>query len=121
MFEPLLGNFLHVHPPFCYHCPYGKTYDGGACGITCADIVERTIVAEEIWDQTYRAQCFEKACFVSDRQRRYVVRITERQRRTVIDWVTEGTYTGPNTLGTIVLSRHEETFPYVGPFVPGRL
>jgi adenosylmethionine-8-amino-7-oxononanoate aminotransferase len=47
VFEPLLGNFLHVHPPFCYHCPYGKTYDGGACGITCADIVERTIVAED--------------------------------------------------------------------------
>src|SRR5581483_1387279 len=29
------------------HCPYGKTYDGGACGITCADIVERTILAED--------------------------------------------------------------------------
>src|SRR6266536_701228 len=47
VFEPLLGNMLHVHPPFCFHCPYGKTYDDGACGITCADIVERTIVAED--------------------------------------------------------------------------
>src|SRR4051812_3139959 len=47
VFEPLLGNLLHVHPPFCFHCPYGKTYDGGACGITCADIVERTILAED--------------------------------------------------------------------------
>jgi adenosylmethionine-8-amino-7-oxononanoate aminotransferase len=47
VFEPLLGNFLHVHPPYCYRCPYGKTYDDAACGITCADIVERTIVAED--------------------------------------------------------------------------
>ncbi|MGE3273202.1 MAG: aspartate aminotransferase family protein [Chloroflexota bacterium] len=47
VFEPLLGNMLHVHPPHCFRCPYGKTYDGGACGITCADLVERTIVAED--------------------------------------------------------------------------
>ncbi|MFN8634788.1 MAG: aspartate aminotransferase family protein [Chloroflexota bacterium] len=47
VFEPLLGQFLHVHPPYCYRCPYGKVYDDGACGITCADIVEKTIVAED--------------------------------------------------------------------------
>ncbi len=47
VFEPLLGHVLHVHPPFCFRCPYGKAYDGGACGITCADIVERTIIAED--------------------------------------------------------------------------
>jgi adenosylmethionine-8-amino-7-oxononanoate aminotransferase len=47
VFEPLLGNMLHVHPPYCFRCPYGKVYDGGACGITCADIVERTILAED--------------------------------------------------------------------------
>ena len=47
VFEPLMGNFLHVHPPYCYRCPFGKTYDNGACGITCADLVEKTIVAED--------------------------------------------------------------------------
>lgn len=47
VFEPLLGHYLHVHPPYCYRCPFGKRYDGGACGITCADIVEKTIVAED--------------------------------------------------------------------------
>ena len=46
VFEPLLGHFLHVHPPYCYRCPYGKRYEDG-CGITSADIIEKTIVAEE--------------------------------------------------------------------------
>ena len=46
VFEPLLGGFLHVHPPDCYRCPYGKRY-ADDCGITCAEIVERTIQAED--------------------------------------------------------------------------
>ncbi|MCC6176952.1 MAG: aspartate aminotransferase family protein [Chloroflexi bacterium] len=46
VFEPLLGNVLHVHPPYCLRCPYGKHYEDG-CGITCADIVEKTILAED--------------------------------------------------------------------------
>jgi adenosylmethionine-8-amino-7-oxononanoate aminotransferase len=46
VFEPLLGHFLHVHPPYCYRCPYGKISEQ-ECGFTCADIVEKTIVAED--------------------------------------------------------------------------
>src|SRR3954452_3451635 len=46
VFEPLLGNFLHVHPPYCYRCPYGKMSEQD-CGFTCADIVEKTILAED--------------------------------------------------------------------------
>ncbi len=46
VFEPLLGGFLHVHPPDCYHCPYGKRYEDD-CGITCAEILDRTIAAED--------------------------------------------------------------------------
>jgi len=46
VFEPLLGHFLHVHPPYCYRCPYGKKYEEN-CGITSADIIEKTIVAED--------------------------------------------------------------------------
>ena len=37
--EPLAPGFLHVFPPTCYRCPFGKTYPD--CGITCATIVER--------------------------------------------------------------------------------
>lgn len=43
-FEPLLPDFLHVLPPYCYRCPFDQTYPG--CELTCAKIVERTIIAE---------------------------------------------------------------------------
>lgn len=43
-FEPLVPGFLHVHPPYCYRCPFGKTY--GSCNIECATSVESTIIHE---------------------------------------------------------------------------
>ncbi len=45
VFEPLMPGFLHVHPPYCYRCPFDKTY--GTCGITCAQLIEKTIQAED--------------------------------------------------------------------------
>lgn len=45
VFEPLVAGFLHVHPPHCYRCPFDQVY--GSCGITCANLVERTIQAED--------------------------------------------------------------------------
>ena len=45
VFEPLVPGFIHVHPPYCYRCPYGQEYP--SCGITCARIVEKTIEAED--------------------------------------------------------------------------
>lgn len=46
-FEPLLGGFLHVPPPYCYRCPYGLTYP--QCDVTCARIIER-VIEWEGWD-----------------------------------------------------------------------
>lgn len=43
--EPLAPGFLHVFPPTCYRCPFGKTYPD--CGITCATIVESVIRMED--------------------------------------------------------------------------
>lgn len=43
-FEPLTPGFIHVHPPYCYRCPFEKTYP--SCDVFCARIVEDTIVAE---------------------------------------------------------------------------
>lgn len=43
-FEPLFPDFLHVLPPYCYRCPFDQEYPG--CSLTCARVVERTIVAE---------------------------------------------------------------------------
>jgi len=43
--EPLAPGFLHVFPPTCYRCPFGKSY--GDCGITCATIVGDVIEMED--------------------------------------------------------------------------
>ncbi|MCC2668020.1 MAG: putative aminotransferase [Armatimonadetes bacterium] len=43
--EPLAPGFLHVFPPTCYRCPFGKTYP--SCEITCASLVESVIEMED--------------------------------------------------------------------------
>lgn len=43
--EPLAPGFLHVFPPTCYRCPFGKNYPD--CGVTCASIVEQVIDMED--------------------------------------------------------------------------
>jgi adenosylmethionine-8-amino-7-oxononanoate aminotransferase len=43
--EPLAPGFIHVFPPTCYRCPFGKQYPD--CGITCAGIVDDVIEMED--------------------------------------------------------------------------
>src|SRR3954470_8497910 len=43
--EPLAPGFLHVFPPTCYRCPFGKTYPD--CGITCATLVGDVLEMED--------------------------------------------------------------------------
>jgi adenosylmethionine-8-amino-7-oxononanoate aminotransferase len=43
--EPMAPGFIHVFPPTCYRCPFGKTYPD--CGITCATIIEDVIQMED--------------------------------------------------------------------------
>jgi adenosylmethionine-8-amino-7-oxononanoate aminotransferase len=43
--EPLAPGFLHVFPPTCYRCPFGKSYPD--CGITCATLVGDVIEMED--------------------------------------------------------------------------
>jgi adenosylmethionine-8-amino-7-oxononanoate aminotransferase len=43
-FIPYLQNFPKIHPPYCYRCPYGKTYP--SCQVACADDLERVITLE---------------------------------------------------------------------------
>src|SRR5438445_8190302 len=43
--EPLAPGFLHVFPPTCFRCPFGKKYP--ECGITCATIVNDVIEMED--------------------------------------------------------------------------
>src|SRR3954470_6440184 len=44
--EPLAPGFLHVFPPTCYRCPFGKS-SPRVCGITCATIVGDVIAMED--------------------------------------------------------------------------
>ena len=43
-FEPLPTGFIHVFPPYCYRCPFGKAYP--RCGLRCATIVQDVIEME---------------------------------------------------------------------------
>jgi adenosylmethionine-8-amino-7-oxononanoate aminotransferase len=43
--EPLAPGFVHVFPPTCYRCPFGK--DHPSCGITCATLVGSVIDLED--------------------------------------------------------------------------
>lgn len=43
--EPLAPGFLHVFPPTCYRCPFGK--DHPCCDTTCATIVGDVIEMED--------------------------------------------------------------------------
>jgi adenosylmethionine-8-amino-7-oxononanoate aminotransferase len=43
--EPLAPGFLHVFPPTCYRCPFGKTYP--TCDLTCATLIGDVIDMED--------------------------------------------------------------------------
>jgi adenosylmethionine-8-amino-7-oxononanoate aminotransferase len=43
--EPLAPGFVHVFPPTCYRCPFGKTYP--TCNLTCATLVNDVIEMED--------------------------------------------------------------------------
>ncbi len=43
--EPMAPGFVHVFPPTCYRCPFGKSYP--ACDITCARLVEQVVDHED--------------------------------------------------------------------------
>ncbi len=44
MYAPLLLDFPHAVPGYCYRCPYGLSHP--ACSLACADDVERIILQE---------------------------------------------------------------------------
>jgi adenosylmethionine-8-amino-7-oxononanoate aminotransferase len=43
--EPMAPGFLHVFPPTCYRCPFGKTYP--TCDLTCATLIGQVIEMED--------------------------------------------------------------------------
>ena len=43
--EPLAPGFVHVFPPMCYRCPFGKEYP--SCELTCASLIGDVIEMED--------------------------------------------------------------------------
>jgi len=44
IYRPYLLDFPHIPPPYCYRCPWGKSYPG--CGIDCAYELRRVVRQE---------------------------------------------------------------------------
>jgi adenosylmethionine-8-amino-7-oxononanoate aminotransferase len=44
-YAPMLPEWGHVAPCFCYHCPFGKTYP--ECNVACADDLETFLQAND--------------------------------------------------------------------------
>jgi adenosylmethionine-8-amino-7-oxononanoate aminotransferase len=45
-YAPLLSEWGHIAPCFCYHCPFGKTYPD--CGLACADDLDAALNADDV-------------------------------------------------------------------------
>lgn len=43
-YDPYLIASPHIVPPYCYRCPFERTYP--SCGVACADDLERTVLQE---------------------------------------------------------------------------
>jgi adenosylmethionine-8-amino-7-oxononanoate aminotransferase len=43
-YAPLLADFPHIPPAYCYRCPLGGTYP--SCGVVCADALEVEILRQ---------------------------------------------------------------------------
>ncbi|HLK04368.1 MAG TPA: aspartate aminotransferase family protein [Candidatus Acidoferrum sp.] len=44
-YQPLLSEWGHIAPCFCYHCPFDKTFP--ACNVACADDLESFLAAND--------------------------------------------------------------------------
>ncbi len=44
-YEPLIAEWGHIAPCFCYHCPFEKTFP--QCELACADDLERHLLEHE--------------------------------------------------------------------------
>ncbi len=44
-YEPLIAEWGHIAPCFCYHCPFEKTFP--QCELACADDLERYLLEHE--------------------------------------------------------------------------
>jgi len=110
-YEPLGVGFLHVHPPYCYRCPFDQTYPG--CGRTCVSLIERTIEAED--PETVAAVIVEpislsSAGFIVPPPD-YLPRLRDACTRHNVVLIYDEIITGFGRLGTMFASQHYHAAP----------
>ncbi|HYM68261.1 MAG TPA: aspartate aminotransferase family protein [bacterium] len=110
-YEPLGVGFLHVHPPYCYRCPFDQTYPG--CGRTCVTLIERTIEAED--PETVAAVIVEpislsSAGFIVPPPD-YLPRLRDACTRHNVVLIYDEIITGFGRLGTMFASQHYQAPP----------
>ncbi|HLJ59197.1 MAG TPA: aspartate aminotransferase family protein [bacterium] len=110
-YEPLGVGFLHVHPPYCYRCPFDQTYPG--CGRTCVSLIERTIEAED--PETVAAVIVEpislsSAGFIVPPPD-YLPRLRDACTRHNVVLIYDEIITGFGRLGTMFASQYYEAAP----------
>jgi len=113
VYEPLGVGFIHVHPPYCFRCPFDQTYPG--CGRTCVTLLERTMEAED--PETVAAVIVEpisisSAGFVVPPPD-YLPRLREVCTRHNVVLIYDEIITGFGRLGTMFGSQHFEAPPDV--------
>jgi adenosylmethionine-8-amino-7-oxononanoate aminotransferase len=111
VYEPLVAGFIHVHPPYCFRCPFDQTYPG--CGRTCVTLLERTIEAED--PETVAAVIVEpisisSAGFIVPPPD-YLPRLREVCARHHVVLIYDEIITGFGRLGTMFGSQHFDAPP----------
>jgi adenosylmethionine-8-amino-7-oxononanoate aminotransferase len=118
-FQPLLRPWPHVHPPYCYRCPLGRTPD--YCASACADDLEETIVrlgpehvaafiAEPITGSSAGALTPPSG---------YYERVREICDRYQVLWIADEVMTGCGRTGTAFGYQHWRTAPDILAFGKG--
>ena len=111
VFEPLGVGFIHVHPPYCYRCPFDQSYP--ECGRTCVELIERTIEAED--PATVAAVIVEPisisaAGFIVP-PRDYLTRLRDICSRHNVVLIYDEIITGFGRLGTMFASQYYQAAP----------
>ena len=105
-YSPMMPEWGHVSPCFCYHCPFGKTYP--ECDLACADDLEAFLEAND--ERTVAGFVFEPivgatlgAAPATDG---YTARIAESCRKRGILVIADEVMTGMGRTGKPFASEH---------------
>jgi adenosylmethionine-8-amino-7-oxononanoate aminotransferase len=105
-YAPMIPEWGHIAPCFCYHCPFGKMYP--ACNVACADDLDSFLSANDA--STVAAFLFEPVVGATlgaaPAVEGYTTRITEICRKQGILVIADEVMTGMGRTGKPFASSH---------------